>query len=151
EPKAPVIGLLAQFLLLPALTCLACWGLAIEPQLALGMMLVASCPGGSFSNIMTWMARGNVAVSVSMTAVSSLVASVLTPLNFAFYAWLNPHTRPLLMEIAIDPLGLLLLVVLVLGVPLVLGMAIGRRLPTLAQKVEKPLRLFSLRSEEHTS
>jgi BASS family bile acid:Na+ symporter len=144
EPKAPVIGLLAQFLLLPALTCLACWGLAIEPQLALGMMLVASCPGGSFSNIMTWMARGNVAVSVSMTAVSSLVASVLTPLNFAFYAWLNPHTRPLLMEIAIDPLGLLLLVVLVLGVPLVLGMAIGRRLPTLAQKVEKPLRLFSL-------
>lgn len=73
EPKAPVIGLLAQFVLLPALTCLACWALRIEPMLALGMMLVAACPGGSFSNIMTWMARGNVAVSVSMTAGKSVV------------------------------------------------------------------------------
>ncbi|HEY1029974.1 MAG TPA: bile acid:sodium symporter family protein [Pseudomonas sp.] len=144
SPKAPVIGLVAQFLLLPALTCLACWLLRIPPELALGMILVAACPGGSFSNIMTWMARGNVAVSVSMTAVSSLVASVLTPLNFALYAWLNPLTRPLLTEIDIDPLGMLLLVVLVLGMPLAAGMAIGRRLPTLALRVEKPLRLFSL-------
>ena len=63
------------------------------------MTLIAACPGGSFSNIMTWMARGNVALSVSMTAVSSVVASVLTPLNFALYAWLNPHTRPLLTQI----------------------------------------------------
>lgn len=144
EPKAPVIGLLAQFLLLPALTCLACWALRVEPQLALGMMLVAACPGGSFSNIMTWMARGNVAVSVSMTAVSSLAASVLTPLNFTFYAWLNPHTRALLTEISIQPLSLLLMVLLVLGVPLLLGMMIGRRFPLLTLKVEKPLRIFAL-------
>ena len=61
EPKAPLIGLFAQFVLLPALTCLACWALAIEPQLALGMTLIAACPGGSFSNIMTWMARGKAA------------------------------------------------------------------------------------------
>lgn len=144
EPKAPLIGLLAQFLLLPALTCLACWALRVEPQLALGMMLVAACPGGSFSNIMTWMARGNVAVSVSMTAVSSLAASVLTPLNFTLYAWLNPHTRALLTEISIQPLSLLLMVLLVLGVPLVLGMMIGRRFPLLTLKVEKPLRIFAL-------
>ncbi|PYC24466.1 bile acid:sodium symporter [Aquipseudomonas alcaligenes] len=144
EPRAPVIGLLAQFLLLPALTCLACWTLAIDPQLALGMQLVAACPGGSFSNIMTWMARGNVAVSVSMTAVSSLAAGVLTPLNFALYSWLNPYTRPLLTDIALDPLGLLLMVLLVLGLPLVLGMFIGRRFPLLTLKVEKPLRIFAL-------
>ncbi|MDH0701342.1 bile acid:sodium symporter family protein [Pseudomonas toyotomiensis] len=143
-PKAPVIGMLAQFVLLPALTCLACWALAIEPQLALGMTLIAACPGGSFSNIMTWMARGNVALSVSMTAVSSVVASVLTPLNFALYAWLNPHTRPLLTQIELDPLGLLLLVLLVLGLPLLAGMWIGRRFPQLTLKVEKPLRLFAL-------
>jgi bile acid:Na+ symporter, BASS family len=144
EPKAPLIGLLAQFLLLPALTCLATWALAIEPQFALGMLLVAACPGGSFSNIMTWMARGNVAVSVSMTAVSSLAAGVLTPLNFGLYAWLNPQTRPLLTEIAMDPLSLLSMVLLVLGVPLVLGMLIGRRFPQLTLKVEKPLRIFAL-------
>jgi len=144
EPRAPMIGLFAQFLLLPALTCLACWALRIDPQLALGMQLVAACPGGSFSNIMTWMARGNVAVSVSMTAVSSLAAGVLTPLNFALYAWLNPYTRPLLTDIALDPLGLLLMVLLVLGLPLVLGMFIGRRFPLLTLKVEKPLRIFAL-------
>ncbi len=143
-PKAPLIGLLAQFLLLPALTCLACWALRIEPMLALGMMLVAACPGGSFSNIMTWMARGNVAVSVSMTAVSSLAASVLTPLNFGFYAWLNPLTRPLLTEIAMDPVSLLLLVLLVLGLPLIAGMWVGRRFPSLSLKVENPLRIFAL-------
>jgi bile acid:Na+ symporter, BASS family len=144
EPKAPLIGLLAQFVLLPALTCLACWALRIEPMLALGMMLVAACPGGSFSNIMTWMARGNVAVSVSMTAVSSLAASVLTPLNFGFYAWLNPLTRPLLTQIAMDPVSLLLLVLLVLGLPLIVGMWVGRRFPGLSLKVEKPLRIFAL-------
>jgi BASS family bile acid:Na+ symporter len=144
EPRAPLIGLFAQFILLPALTCLACWALRIEPMLALGLMLIAACPGGSFSNIMTWMARGNVAVSVSMTAVSSLAASVLTPLNFGFYAWLNPLTRPLLTQIAMDPLSLLLLVLLVLGLPLVAGMWIGRRFPGLSLKVEKPLRIFAL-------
>jgi BASS family bile acid:Na+ symporter len=143
-PKAPLIGLLAQFVLLPALTCLACWALRIQPELALGMALIAACPGGSFSNIMTWMARGSVAVSVSMTAVSSLAASLLTPLNFALYAWLNPHTRPLLTQIALDPLGLLLLVLLVLGLPLIAGMWVGRRFPQLTLKVEKPLRLFAL-------
>ncbi|SUD39979.1 bile acid:sodium symporter [Ectopseudomonas mendocina] len=143
-PKAPVIGMLAQFLALPALTCLACWALAIQPELALGMTLIAACPGGSFSNIMTWMARGNVALSVSMTAVSSIAASLLTPLNFALYAWLNPHTRPLLTQIELDPLNLLLLVLLVLGLPLLAGMWVGRRFPQLTLKVEKPLRLFAL-------
>lgn len=143
-PKAPVIGMLAQFLALPALTCLACWALAIQPELALGMTLIAACPGGSFSNIMTWMARGNVALSVSMTAVSSIAASLLTPLNFALYAWLNPYTRPLLTQIELDPLNLLLLVLLVLGLPLLAGMWVGRRFPQLTLRVEKPLRLFAL-------
>lgn len=121
DEQAELVSMLAQFVLLPALTCLACWALAIEAQLALAMTLIAACPGGSFSNIMTWMARGNVALSVSMTAVSSVVASVLTPLNFALYAWLNPHTRPLLTQIELDPLSLLLLVLLVLGLPLLAG------------------------------
>src|SRR5690606_29088911 len=70
SPGAAVGCLVAQFLLLPALTCLATWALQIDPQLALGMILVASCPGGTFSNIMTWIGRGNVAVSVTMTAIS---------------------------------------------------------------------------------
>jgi BASS family bile acid:Na+ symporter len=143
-PIAPLAGLFAQFLLLPLATCLFTWALRIDPELALGMILVASCPGGSFSNIMTWLARGNVAVSVSMTAVSSLAATVLTPLNFAFYGWLNPHTREYLTQITLEPGGILLLVLLVLALPLVLGMVTGRKLPGLVERSEKPLRIISL-------
>ncbi|WP_150911889.1 bile acid:sodium symporter family protein [Marinobacter halotolerans] len=143
-PRAPVAGLLAQFLLLPAVTCLFTAVFRIDPQLALGMILVASCPGGSFSNIMTWLGKGSVAVSVSMTAVSSLAATVMTPLNFAFYGWLNPHTRAYLQDIALPPENLLMLVLLVLALPLLLGMMTGGRFPTLAQRSEKPLRVISL-------
>ncbi len=143
-PVAPLAGLFAQFLLLPLLTCLATWALAIEPELALGMLLVASCPGGSFSNIMTWLGRGSVAVSVSMTAVSSLAATVMTPLNFALYGWLNPYTREYLTQISLEPGSILLLVLLVLAVPLILGMTTGRRFPKLVTRSEKPLRMVSL-------
>ena len=99
RPDAPIVGLLAQFVLLPAATCLTTWWFEVDAELALGMILVASCPGGSFSNIMTWLGRGNVAVSVSMTAVSSLAAMVMTPFNFSLYGWINPHTRPILTDI----------------------------------------------------
>ncbi|MEN8624889.1 bile acid:sodium symporter family protein [Psychrobacter proteolyticus] len=144
SPIAPIAGLFAQFFLLPLATCLFTWALNIDPELALGMILVASCPGGSFSNIMTWLARGNVAVSVSMTAVSSLAAAILTPVNFAFYGWLNPHTREYLTRITIEPSSILILVLLVLALPLVLGMVTGRRLPNLVVRIQKPLRIFSL-------
>ncbi|WP_339801099.1 bile acid:sodium symporter family protein [uncultured Marinobacter sp.] len=143
-PRAPVAGLFAQFLLLPLATCLFTWALKVDPQLALGMILVASCPGGSFSNIMTWLGKGSVAVSVSMTAVSSLAATVMTPLNFALYGWLNPHTRAYLTEITLEPGNILLLVLLVLAVPLILGMLTGGRFPRLAVRSEKPLRYLSL-------
>jgi BASS family bile acid:Na+ symporter len=143
-PRAPIAGLLAQFLLLPLATCLFTWALEVDPQLALGMILVASCPGGSFSNIMTWLGKGSVAVSVSMTAVSSLAATVLTPLNFAFYGWLNPHTRGYLQEIALQPENILMLVLLVLALPLILGMLTGGRFPKLAVRSEKSLRFMSL-------
>ena len=144
QPRAPVAGLIAQFLLLPLATCLATWAFSVPADFALGMILVASCPGGTFSNVMTWMARGNVAVSVTMTAVSSLAAVVLTPANFAFYGWLNPDTRPLLQQIAIDPVNVLLLVALVLALPIFLGMAVGRRFPVQSERSEQPMRWFSL-------
>ena len=143
-PKAPAIGMLVQFLLLPAATCGLTVLLPIDPHLALGMILVATCPSGTFSNIMTWLARGNVAVSAIVTAVSSLTAGIFTPLNFALYAGLNPETRALLTTISVDPAELLAMVVLVLILPMVAGMALGKRRPHLARKLEKPLRHFSL-------
>ena len=144
RPDAPIVGLLAQFVLLPAATCLTTWFFEVEPEMALGMILVASCPGGSFSNIMTWLARANVAVSVSMTAISSLVAMVMTPFNFALYGWLNPHTRSMLTAIQLDSMNILILVVLVLGLPLLLGMMTGKLFPRFAARAEKPMRVITL-------
>lgn len=143
-PVAPVLGLLAQFVLLPALTCLLTWVLAVPAELALGMMLVAACPGGSFSNLMTWIARGSLPVSVTMTAFSSLAAVVLTPLNFQFYAGLNPNTAALMREIAVPQGQMLLAVLLILGLPIALGMAVGARWPRLAAASDRPMRVLSL-------
>ncbi|MGI9282032.1 MAG: bile acid:sodium symporter family protein [Endozoicomonas sp.] len=144
QPRAPITGLVAQFLLFPAITTLIIWLFSIPPDLGLGMILLSSCPGGSVSNILTYLSRGNVAVSVSMTAVSSVGAIVMTPFNFAFYASLNPSTRAILQDIMIDPVSLLALFVLILGIPLALGMFIGTNYPRLAQKSEKPIRVTSM-------
>ncbi|SHG04710.1 bile acid:Na+ symporter, BASS family [Microbulbifer donghaiensis] len=144
RPLAPVTGLVAQFLLLPAITCLVTWWLAIDPGLALGMILVSCCPGGTFSNVMTWIGRGNVATSVSMTAVSSLAAVVMTPLNFALYGGLNPYTREMLQEIALPADNMILLVVLVLALPMLAGMVIGARFPQFVQRSERFFRSASL-------
>ncbi|MGM0632347.1 MAG: bile acid:sodium symporter family protein [Pseudomonadota bacterium] len=144
SPRAPLIGLFCQFALLPAAT----WGLtrllSLDPSLALGMILVAACPGGSFSNIMTFLGRGHLATSVSMTTISSLAALVMTPLNFMFYASLHPDTQAMAQGILVEPDQLVQLVALVLVAPVLLGMIAGNRYPILAARAERPVRWLSL-------
>ncbi len=144
RPAGALAGLAAQAVLTPAATCLVTWLFNVDPALALGMMLVAACPSGALSNILTWRARGTVALSVSLTGISSLAAVVLTPLNFALYSWLNPRTRELMQEITIPVGGILAQVALVLIVPMLLGMFLGARAPRLTRVVERPLRTVSL-------
>lgn len=144
RPVAPVTGLIAQFLLLPALTCLATYLLDVSPGLALGMILVSCCPGGTFSNVMTWIGRASVATSVSMTAVSSLAAVVMAPLNFALYGSLNPHTRELLQEIALPAESMITLVLLVLALPMLVGMVVGAHFPNFVRASERYFRTASL-------
>lgn len=144
QPAGAVAGLSAQAVLTPALTCLLTWVFKVDPALSLGMMLVAACPSGALSNVLTWRARGTVALSVSLTAVSSLAATVLTPFNFALYGWLNPRTRELLADIAIPVGGILAQVALVLALPMLLGMLVGTKAPAFAARAERPLRSLSL-------
>lgn len=143
-PRAPLGGLVAQFLLLPAATSLAVWVLDIPPVLGLGMILVACCPGGAYSNVMTWLARGSVAVSVTMTAISSVAATVLTPLNFAFWGGINPRTRDVLSDIAVSPLEVLALVTVVLAIPVAAGMWVRQRWPGFAQASQRPARTITM-------
>lgn len=143
RPAGIIAGLSAQAFLTPALTCLLTWVFQVDPALSLGMMLVAACPSGALSNVLTWRSRGNVALSVALTTVSSLAATILTPFNFAFYGWLNPRTRELLREVELPVGGILAQVALVLALPVLLGMLMGSKLPALAKRAEKPLRQLS--------
>jgi BASS family bile acid:Na+ symporter len=117
--------------------------LQVDPSIALGMILVASCPGGSFSNIMTWLAGGHLATSVSMTGISTLTALLMTPLNFAFYANLNAETSAILADIAVAPAEVMELILMVLVLPLLGGMLVGRRFPAVASKLDRPFRWLS--------
>ena len=143
-PKPVLIGLAAQFVLLPAFTFLLALAIRPAPSIALGMMLVAACPGGNVSNFLTHYARGNTALSVSMTAVSTAVAIVMTPLNLALWAGMYEPTAAILRAVSLDPLDMLLAVALLLGLPMAAGMAIGHRLPRLVARVHRPVRAASL-------
>ncbi len=144
RPKAPAIGLFAQFILLPALTFVLVWMISPQPSIALGMMLVAACPGGNLSNIITYLANGNTAVSISMTAVSTIAAIVMTPLNIAFWGNLNPGTAGILQQVHLNPWDVFIMVSFILGIPLIAGMVIGHKLPGCAKKIKKPFKIFSL-------
>ncbi len=144
NPKAPAIGLVAQFVLLPAFTFLLVLLIKPHPSIALGMMLVAACPGGNLSNIITYLANGNSAVSISMTAVSTIAAIIMTPFNISFWGSLNPETASILKQVSLNPVDVFITVFLILGIPLIVGMSIGHYLPNIAKKVKKPFKIFSL-------
>ncbi len=144
SPKAPGIGLVAQFILLPALTFLLTLILRPQPSIALGMILVAACPGGNLSNIITYLAKGNCAVSISMTAVSTAAAVIMTPLNLALWGGLNPDTAEILRKVSLSPVDVFTTIFLILGIPLILGLTLSRVFPALADKVRKPFKIFSL-------
>jgi len=144
KPAGVIAGLSAQAVLTPALTCLFTYVFRVDPALALGMILVAACPSGALSNVLTWRSRGNVALSVGLTTVSSLAATVLTPFNFALYGWLNPRTRELLQDVSLPVGGILAQVALVLALPVVLGIVVGSTAPRIASRLERPMRTLSL-------
>ncbi len=144
SPKAPAIGLLAQFLLLPAFTFLLTLVLKPHPSMALGMILVAACPGGNLSNIMTYLAKGNCAVSISMTAISTVAAIFMTPLNLSIWGRLNPDTAEIIRRVSLSPVDVFITVFVILGIPLILGQILTRFFPNLADRVRRPFKIFSL-------
>jgi BASS family bile acid:Na+ symporter len=143
-PRAVLIGMASQFLLLPA----AAWALTMllrpQPSIALGLILVACCPGGNISNFFTHFARGNTALSVTMTAFSTVGALFFTPFNTALWGSLNPATAAILNEIAIDPVEMFGAVAILLVVPAIAGISVARHFPGFAARARKPFRILSL-------
>ncbi len=143
SPRLFFAGFLSQLILLPFLTLLLVMILRPHPGIALGMLLVACCPGGNVSNMLVLLARGNTALSVSMTASSSVIAAFVTPVAIIFWTSLYHPTKSMLDSIDIDRANFLVQTTIVLAVPLFIGMLVARFLPELAQRVRKPLVMFA--------
>lgn len=144
EPKGPIIGLIAQFLLLPAFSYLLTLIIRPSPSVALGMIMVAACPGGNLSNFVAHLAKGRTVLSVTMTAVSTALAVVMTPINVSFWGSMNPKTQAILTNFNLSPWDLFGTVLVILGVPLIAGMTLAARSPDLAEKLRKPFKILSI-------
>lgn len=144
KPKSFGLGILSQFFFLPLLTLVLVNVIQPPPSVALGMFLVAACPGGNVSNFMTHLAKGNTALSVSLTAFSTAFSIVLTPFNFGLWASFYQPTASLLKEISLSYFEVFQTVALILGIPLMIGMYINDRYPNWAKKATKILKPLSI-------
>jgi len=130
-------GVLAQVVVLPLVTFLLVLALKPPASIALGMIVVACCPGGAVSNLLTYLSRGNVAASVALTATSSLLAAVLTPTSILVWSHAYEPTATLLDSLDVSPVLFLAQTTFLLAVPLVLGMVLAAKAPDVAAKIRK--------------
>jgi bile acid:Na+ symporter, BASS family len=143
-PLATLIGLLGQFVMLPAVAYLLVLWLEPAPSIALGMMLVAACPGGNISNFLTHFARGNTALSITISAFSTIGSLFFTPFNIAFWGSLHPGTAKILHAVSLSPMEVMLAIVFLLGIPAASGMAVAKHFPRFAERAHKPFKILSL-------
>lgn len=149
NPKSVLTGIGLQWIALPAITCLLAIILnpVITPMVAIGMILVASCPGGNISNFISSLSKGNIELSVSMTAVSTLFAPIITPFNF--WLWGTLYCRFAAVKNDIPTLEIpfaemLEQIVLILGIPIILGVIVSRYMPRVAKALAKPAQILSI-------
>lgn len=139
QPKIYFAGVIAQILVLPLFTLGLCYLLNPSPTVALGMILIACCPGGNVSNLLVLLAHGNTALSVSLTATSSVAAAFITPISIIFWCSQYPPTASLLTQVDFNPTSFLIQTSIILALPLLLGMSLSAILPALAKKLQAPL------------
>ncbi|MBO5699816.1 MAG: bile acid:sodium symporter family protein [Bacteroidales bacterium] len=149
KPKAVIVGVLLQWIGLPAVTFAVALALSplITPMVALGMILVASCPGGNISNFMTSLSKGNIELSVTLSAISTAFAPFVTPLNFFFWGSMYSQTISMNSDIprlVIPFFPMLEQILLLLGVPIVIGMLCAKYFPNLTKKISKPTQYLSI-------
>ncbi len=142
NPKSIITGVISQFLLLPFLTFVFVYFTKPIEGLALGLILVAACPGGNVSNFFSNLSRGNIALSVSLTAIATVLAVILTPVNFEF--WSNLYLGEKVGRgITLETWKMLKTIFSILGAPLVLGLLFKYKFRTLAAKIAEPIKLLS--------
>ncbi len=144
NPKPVVLGAVSQYVILPALTYLLVLIIRPSTPVALGMILVSSCPGGNVSNLISSISKANITLSVSLTTITTIMSLIMTPFNFAFWGGLYAKHSPLLVPITIDPIEMFRTVFLILGVPVILGMFVGMKFPKFSKRMDKPIQTASV-------
>ncbi|RLD69011.1 MAG: bile acid:sodium symporter family protein [Bacteroidetes bacterium] len=144
NPKSAVIGVFSQFVLMPAMTFLLVIIINPGTSVAMGMILVAACPGGNISNFITSLAKGNVELSVSLTGIADLSAIIMTPFNFAFWAGLYSLTSDMVIPIQIDIYEMFKTMMLLLALPITIGMFFSYYFPKITKVVIKPIKIMSI-------
>ncbi len=149
KPKPVVSGYVAQFFLLPAVTFAFIILIKPTPSVALGMLLVASCPGGNISNFLSSLANGNTALSVTLTALATLSAMFMTPFNFSLWGgwyvkYYNNHGGDFLRPLEINPADMFSTVFIILGLPVIAGVLFARYFPETTAIIIKPIKQFSV-------
>ena len=143
-PKALLIGMLSHHVIFPAGTFLLILLFKPMPSIALGMLLVSSCPAGHISNFFTYRSGGNAALSVSISTLSTIGALFLMPINVTFWASHHEGMKAILTDFSLSPLHMLIEIGLLLGVPLSVGLFVSHKYPAVAKKLLKPMRVFSM-------
>jgi len=143
-PRKALAGILSQYVLLPLITYLIVITLKPCPSIALGIFLLGACPGGNMSNFLSHLAKGNVALSVTLTATQTILAPLMTPVTFAICANAYPPTVQLMQEISINVWDLVKEIVIILGIPLVIGMVVNSKFPSFTKKIVKPIQIISI-------
>lgn len=144
NPKPAIIGLLTQFVILPLLSFLLILVLKPHPSIALGMILVAACPGGNISNFMSHLAKANAALSVGLTSIATFLSLLMTPLNFKLYGSMYEPTAEILTSIELDFWDVSKTVIMIILLPLILGLLVQYRFPKWAEKVSAYFRFSSI-------
>jgi BASS family bile acid:Na+ symporter len=144
NPKPVIVGVLSQFIFMPTMTYLLILALNPSPSVALGMILVAACPGGNISNFISSLAKGNVELSVTLTGIADLSAIIMTPFNFAFWAGLYSATSTLVIPIKIDFYEMVRIMMLLLALPVAAGMIFSYYFSKIALKIIKPIKFLSI-------
>lgn len=137
KPLLFVGGVVSQVVVLPLVTFLLILAMRPAASIALGMIVVACCPGGAVSNLLTYLSRGNVAASVALTATSSLLAAILTPTSILFWSHAYEPTATLLKTLEVNPLIFIGQTTVLLAVPLVLGMVVAAKAPDVAARIKQ--------------
>lgn len=152
EPKSAIVGLTSQVIALPLMTFLLVVILNkyITPTVAMGMILVAACPGGNISNFMSSFAKANTELSIGLSASTTLLATITTPLNFAVWGGLYMNfishrtASSILKPLVIDNVQMFQTVFILLGIPLILGVLFAKYFPKATLKLKKPIQYISI-------